>query len=48
MEEKLKKYLIGTGSFGNVYKLTYEDQEYAIKKIKINNPEDHQISLNEI
>lgn len=48
MEEKLKKYLVGMGSFGNVYKLTYEDQEYAIKKIKINKPSDHQLSLNEI
>ena len=48
MEQNLKKYLIGKGSFGNVYKFTYEGKDYAIKKIKIDKSHDYQLCINEI
>lgn len=31
-----EKYIVGEGSFGKVYKYTYNNESYAIKKVSLN------------
>ena len=38
MQSALKKYFVNEGTFGKVYKFSYQDKTYAVKKVKGNCP----------